>query len=109
MAADDRYELEEPLMPPALAARSSFDDSVANLHPVGNTANLPKWLVKQYTRSMGRRGRGQTTTSLEHTPMDQTTATGQLSMDTRSKTRTLSPMSKANAKEAKVPTFIRWY
>ena len=74
---------------------------------------------------MGRRGRGQMTTSLEHTPMDQTTATGQLSMDTRfaiklpethegalmfrSKTRTLSPMSKANAKEAKVPTFIRWY
>ena len=80
--------------------------------------------VKQYTRSMGRRGRS-LSTSLEHIPKDQTTVTGQLSMDTRftrklpetyegalmfrSKTRTLSPMSEANAKEAKVPTYIRWY
>ena len=37
-------------MPPALAAKSSFPGSVANLHPVGNTANLPKWLVWQYLR-----------------------------------------------------------
>ena len=43
-------EQEEPLMPSALAARSSFPGSLANLHPVGNTANLPKWLVWQYLR-----------------------------------------------------------
>ena len=43
-------EQEKALMPPALAARSSFPGSVANLHPVGNTANLPKWLVWQYLR-----------------------------------------------------------
>merc|ERR1740123_2009652 len=49
MAAGERYEQEEPLMPPALAARSSFEGSVG-AHPVGNTANLPKWLVWQYLR-----------------------------------------------------------
>ena len=69
MAEDERYQLvacqkllpplitllqeeeEEPLMPPALAARRSpEEDTVANQHPVGNTANLPKWLVRQYLR-----------------------------------------------------------
>ena len=40
-------------MPPALAARRSSDGdnvAIANQHPVGNTANLPKWLVWQYLR-----------------------------------------------------------
>ena len=36
---------EEPLMPPAMAARSSPPEGIIANHPVGNTANLPKWLV----------------------------------------------------------------
>ena len=36
---------EEPLMAPAMAARSSPPEGIIANHPVGNTANLPKWLV----------------------------------------------------------------
>ena len=86
--------------------------------------------MKQYTRSMERRGRG-LTASMEHIPIYQTTVTGQPSMETRfnrklleassieqthegnfmfrPKTRAMSLMSKTNPKEAKVPTYIRWY
>merc|ERR1719400_838757 len=115
MAEQDRYgqleEQEEALMPPALAAKSSFPGSVANLHPVGNTANLPKWLVKQYTRSMERRSRG-LSTSMDQLPGEPTMFTNQppLAKTSSNKllatgnTETRSLMSKANPKEAQVPT-----
>ena len=90
--------------------------------------------MKQYTRSMERRGRG-LSTSMDQVPGEPTTFTNQPPLAKTSSNKLLatgntetrfndnccapsieksdmifrSLMSKANPKEAQVPTYIRWY